>query len=131
MFVLFNLIIGFVLGFIEGILGGPGIIALIYNLAVLVPVICVGVRRMHDTDHSGWFLLIPIYNLILAVREGQRGDNRFGSDPKVDIAPAAPVTAGSQSQDFDQQLRQLAKLKEDGIISAEEFDQKKKALLGL
>ena len=42
-----------------------------------------------------------------------------------------PVTAGSQSQDFDQQLRTLAKLRDDGIISAEEFDQKKKILLGL
>jgi len=83
MFVLFNIIITFALGFMEGVLGGPGIIALIYKLAVLVPAICVGVRRMHDTDHSGWFLLIPIYNLILAVREGQRGENRFGSDPKV------------------------------------------------
>lgn len=89
MFVLFNFIIVVVLGFIEGFLGGPGIIAQIYNLAVLVPSIAVGVRRMHDTDHSGWFLLIPIYNLILAVREGQRGDNRFGFDPKVEIAPAA------------------------------------------
>ncbi len=82
MFVLFNFIISLVLGFIEGMLGGTGIISQIYNLAVMVPMFCVCVRRMHDTDHSGWFLLIPFYNLILAVREGQRGDNRFGSDPK-------------------------------------------------
>ncbi len=82
MFILFNSIIAIVLGVSEGMLGGTGIISQIYNLAVLVPSICVGVRRMHDTDHSGWFLLIPFYNLILAVREGQRGDNRFGSDPK-------------------------------------------------
>ena len=86
MFFLFNFIVAFVLGFINGFVGGNGIISgiyTIYSLAVLVPSIAVGIRRMHDTDHSGWFLLIPIYNLILAVREGQQGDNRFGSDPKA------------------------------------------------
>ena len=53
-----------------------------YNLFVLVPTICTGVRRMHDVDKSGWCLLIPIYNLILLVKEGTVGVNRFGSDPK-------------------------------------------------
>lgn len=38
---------------------------------------------MHDTDHSGWWLLFPIVNFALAVREGQRGDNRFGPNPKA------------------------------------------------
>ena len=88
MFFLFNIIIGFVLGLIEAMLGGPGIIGNLFTLAVLIPAIAVGVRRMHDTDHSGWFLLIPLYNLILAVREGDTGDNRFGSDPKVENDPA-------------------------------------------
>ena len=82
MFFLFNIIIAIVLGLIEGMLGGKGIVGNIYSLVVLIPGIAVGVRRMHDTDHSGWFLLIPLYNLVLAVREGQSGDNRFGSDPK-------------------------------------------------
>ena len=88
MFFLFNLIIAFVLGFIEGIVGiamesGQSVLATIYQLAVLIPSIAVGVRRMHDTDHSGWWLLVPIVNLVFAVREGTRGDNRFGSDPKA------------------------------------------------
>jgi hypothetical protein len=47
------------------------------------------------------------------------------SKTQVALAGAAPPP------DFDQQLRQLAKLKQDGIISSEEFEQKKKALLGL
>ena len=83
MFFLFNVIFAFVLGFIDGMVGAHGVISGIYSLAVLVPGIAVGIRRMHDTDHSGWFLLIPIYNLILAVQDGQRSDNRFGSDPKA------------------------------------------------
>lgn len=85
MFVLFNMIIAFVLGFVEGLVGSPGIISNIYSLAILIPAIAVGVRRMHDTDHSGWWLLFPIVNLVLACTEGTRSDNRFGVDPKAGV----------------------------------------------
>ena len=54
-FVLFNLIFSFVIGFIGGMLKVP-ILGTIYSLAVLIPGIAVGVRRMHDVDKSGWFL---------------------------------------------------------------------------
>ncbi|MEO8772218.1 MAG: DUF805 domain-containing protein [Ferruginibacter sp.] len=54
----------------------------IYSLAVLIPSIAVGVRRMHDVGKSGWYLLIPIYNLILACTDGQVGNNEYGPDPK-------------------------------------------------
>jgi uncharacterized membrane protein YhaH (DUF805 family) len=37
---------------------------------------------MHDVGKSGWFLLIPIYNFILAVSEGEKGENQYGQDPK-------------------------------------------------
>ena len=86
-FFLFNMIIAMVLGFIEGVFrAGSGssqnILSGIYSLAVLIPNIAVGVRRMHDTDHSGWWLLVPIVSLIFAISEGTRGYNRFGPDPK-------------------------------------------------
>jgi uncharacterized membrane protein YhaH (DUF805 family) len=48
-----------------------------------ISTISVGVRRMHDTDHSGWWLLFPIVNLVFAVSEGTQGDNRFGADPRI------------------------------------------------
>lgn len=88
MFFLVSVIIAIVLGAIEGILGIAGqtdqsVLATIYQFAILIPALAVGVRRMHDTDHSGWWLLVPIVNLVLAVRRGQRGDNRFGPDPKA------------------------------------------------
>jgi uncharacterized membrane protein YhaH (DUF805 family) len=51
-------------------------------LGTLIPSIAVGVRRMHDVGKSGWFLLIPIYNLVLACTDGEQGPNQYGSDPK-------------------------------------------------
>lgn len=86
-FVLFNFIISFGLGFVGGLFN-TDLLANLYSLAVLLPSIAVGVRRMHDVGKSGWFLLIPIYNLILAVTEGEKGTNQYGPDPKnpeVDI----------------------------------------------
>jgi len=83
-FVLFNLIITVVLALL-GLLMETTILSNIYTFAVLVPSIAVGVRRMHDVGKSGWFLLIPIYNLILACTDGTQGDNEYGANPKSDI----------------------------------------------
>jgi uncharacterized membrane protein YhaH (DUF805 family) len=83
-FFLFNIIISFVVGFICGILEIPQL-ANVYSLALLVPSIAVGVRRMHDVGKSGWFILIPIYNLVLACTEGTQGENEYGADPKATI----------------------------------------------
>jgi uncharacterized membrane protein YhaH (DUF805 family) len=87
-FFLFNFIISYALRFIEGRLGmasenGQSVLANIYGLAVLCPGIAVGIRRMHDVGKSGWHLLIPIYNLILACTEGMKGENQYGPDPKA------------------------------------------------
>jgi uncharacterized membrane protein YhaH (DUF805 family) len=82
-FFLFNVIISFVLGFV-GVSMGTTILSNIYSLAVLIPGIAVGVRRMHDVGKSGWFILVPIYNLILACTDGENGDNEYGADPKAE-----------------------------------------------
>ena len=39
----------------------------VVSLITLLPTIAVAVRRMHDVGKSGWFILVPIYNLVLAV----------------------------------------------------------------
>jgi|SRR5690606_8383431 len=88
-FVLINFIFSLVLGFVSGATdltfgptGESGILDSIYSLAVLIPSIAVGVRRMHDVGKSGWYLLIPIYNFVLAVTEGENKRNEYGDDPK-------------------------------------------------
>ena len=69
MFVLFNLIIMIVLAIIEGLAGSPGVIGGLYGLAVLLPSIAVSVRRLHDTNRSGWWVfisLVPVVGVIEA-----------------------------------------------------------------
>lgn len=58
------------------------------SLFLLLPSLAVAVRRLHDSDMSGWWLLISftgIGNLVLLIlflTDGTRGANRFGADPK-------------------------------------------------
>jgi uncharacterized membrane protein YhaH (DUF805 family) len=47
-------------------------------VSCLVPI--QAVKRLHDVDKSGWFLLIPVYNLILLLTPGTEGPNRFGPE---------------------------------------------------
>jgi uncharacterized membrane protein YhaH (DUF805 family) len=60
-----------------------GILTWVYFAATIIPYFAVAIRRMHDQDKSGWFILIPIYGFILLFIEGTRGPNRFGPDPKA------------------------------------------------
>lgn len=69
---------------------GWGMLSGIYALLVLLPSLAVSVRRLHDRDKSGWWLLLVLIPLIGAivllvwmVQEGDRGTNRFGADPKA------------------------------------------------
>ncbi len=62
---------------------GFRILASLFSLAMLVPTLAVTVRRMHDVSKPGWFLIIPIYNIILALTPGVIGDNQYGKDPKA------------------------------------------------
>ena len=83
-FVLFNVIFSIVLGFVSGIVDLP-ILYNIYSLALLIPSIAVAVRRMHDVGKSGWFVLIPIYDLILACTQGVKGENEYGTEPNDNV----------------------------------------------
>lgn len=80
-FALSSIVISIALGII-GIVAKTPLLGNIYSLAVLIPSIAVGVRRMHDIDKSGWYLLIPIYNIILLAAVGTNGPNEYGEDPK-------------------------------------------------
>jgi uncharacterized membrane protein YhaH (DUF805 family) len=82
MFVLFSIIVSIALTVIGNMIHLP-IIATLYSLAVLLPSVAVGIRRMHDTDHSGWWIIVPLVNLIFACTDGTPSSNRFGPSPKA------------------------------------------------
>lgn len=54
----------------------------IFWLVTIIPAIAVSIRRMHDQDRSGWWILCPIANIIFLFIDGTPGPNRFGPDPK-------------------------------------------------
>ena len=68
-----------------------GPLSILVSLGLLVANIAVAIRRLHDTDRSGWWLLlsfIPILGwialLVFYCTEGTRGPNQFGPDPKAE-----------------------------------------------
>ncbi|MDG3088035.1 DUF805 domain-containing protein [Vibrio hannami] len=88
MFFIFNLLFSFAFQAIDRTMGTV-YLGLIYSLIVLVPSISVSVRRLHDTDRSGWWVLIsliPIVGFLILLffmaLDGQPGHNRYGSNPK-------------------------------------------------
>jgi uncharacterized membrane protein YhaH (DUF805 family) len=105
MFALFIFLVAIAWGIVFAILGGlsgyesgAGIgtlatvwifVAAVAYLAILIPSIAVQVRRFHDRDMSGWFVLlnfIPYVGglvvFVFMVLPGTVGENRFGPDPK-------------------------------------------------
>ena len=103
-FVLFNVIVAFVLALIGGLIGAAigdgyaGILSGIYGLAVIIPTLALWVRRLHDIDRTGWWVLInliplvgPIVLLVFALTPGTPGSNQYGSDPKQATGEARVV----------------------------------------
>lgn len=94
-FVLFNMLVGIALSMIDQATGtldaetGVGLLGGLYSLAVLLPSLGVSVRRLHDTDRSGWWmfiLLIPVVGvialLVFFVQDSKAGTNEYGDNPK-------------------------------------------------
>lgn len=92
---LFNFLIITALLLVDNLLGtldqeaGMGLLSGIYALAVLIPGIAVAVRRLHDSDRTGWWVLIalipiigPIILIFFLIQDSNKGENRFGPNPK-------------------------------------------------
>jgi len=103
MFFLFSTIISVFLAVIDEFMGWQfemdeeslGFLSTLYYLAVIVPYLAVIFRRLHDTERSGWWILIafiPLVGvlilLVFLILQGTRGENRYGPDPKdAEVAP--------------------------------------------
>ncbi|MDH3226673.1 MAG: DUF805 domain-containing protein [Thermoleophilia bacterium] len=92
MFVLVSVIISIILGVLDAVFGtsggGAGLLQGLYGLAVLLPSLAVGARRLHDIDRSGWWQLlglIPLIGIIVLIvwwaKEGDPSSNQHGPNP--------------------------------------------------
>lgn len=94
-FMLFYLLIYIALSVVDQVTGtfnmqtGTGLFSGIYTLAMLVPSLAVGARRLHDTGRSGWWQLlslIPVLGVLVLIfffaQDSQSGDNQYGPNPK-------------------------------------------------
>ena len=101
-FMLFNTLVTVALAMIDLWTGtydedvGLGVLSGLYAVAMIVPGIAVTVRRLHDTDRSGWWyllLFIPVIGalviLVFMLLDGTPGSNRFGPNPKEGSSPGA------------------------------------------
>ncbi len=76
-FYLFYAIMYIVGSVVASVVGTAGIMYL-FILPFWIPLLAAGIRRMHDVGRSGWFILIPIYNLVLLC-SSSTGDNSYGT----------------------------------------------------
>jgi len=95
-FVLFYILIFIGLTIIDSVTGtlnplyGFGLLGGLFALSMLIPSIAVGVRRLHDTGRSGWWMLLALVPLIGGIillvffcLDSQPGDNAHGPNPKA------------------------------------------------
>src|SRR3954452_19908175 len=110
-FVLFNVIVGFVAGIIDVIIGtrssyGTGLIQSLASLALLLPNLAVGARRLHDTGRSGWWLLIGLIPLVGAIVllvffvQDSHPANQYGPNPKDIGAGYSQTTPPAPPQQY-------------------------------
>jgi uncharacterized membrane protein YhaH (DUF805 family) len=102
-FVLFYALAIVALAIVDGVVGtfseeiGIGLFSGVFVLATFVPTLAVTVRRLHDTDRSGWWVLLDLVPFVGAlvlfvftVLDSQPGANRFGPNPKGVLGPGTP-----------------------------------------
>ncbi|MCC8380607.1 DUF805 domain-containing protein [Xenorhabdus sp. PB30.3] len=90
MFSLFNMLALLAVCILGAILGETiGLILIVlYVLITFIPSLAVTIRRLHDTNHSGWWFLLNFVPLggfvvfIFTLLEGTEGSNEYGADPK-------------------------------------------------
>jgi len=83
---LFALLAGIAASILDAIIfNGSEVLTIIVSLGLFLPGLSVGIRRLHDTDHSGWWILIaliPIIGfivlLVFYLQKSDPGDNRYG-----------------------------------------------------
>ncbi len=62
----------------------------LYDFGLFIPTLAVGVRRLHDSNHSGWWILLPLVNLVLLVSAPVEPNRYGGGSPAAAVSTYAP-----------------------------------------
>lgn len=113
-----------------------GFLSTAYSLVLFLPSLAVTIRRLHDINKSAWWILlifVPIIGFILLLIylcTNSKEDNKYGVNPKSLANENQENNSLSESSNnVIEQLGKLSKLKEDGILTQEEFDTQKQQIL--
>jgi RsiW-degrading membrane proteinase PrsW (M82 family)/uncharacterized membrane protein YhaH (DUF805 family) len=98
------------------------------NIVTFIPASAVWVRRLHDCDCSGWWILCPPVALFFACVRGTQGDNRFGPNPLARGTSAKPIAPQSAAERIEA-ITRLAELRAKGFLTDEEFSAEKARLM--
>ena len=92
---MFTVLSGIVLAVVDtltgtmGMFGDSGLLGQLFEIAVLVPSLALGARRLHDINRTGWWLLLLfvlvigwIVLIVWAIKRGDEGPNKYGPDPR-------------------------------------------------
>ncbi|WFR95713.1 DUF805 domain-containing protein [Rhizobium tumorigenes] len=147
LFVLGLLVVALALDKVLGLAFSPGsggLLVVVVYLVHFMPLLAVSVRRLHDIDRTGWWVLIgpvPLAGLLLLVFACIRstaGTNRFGPPhaPQQAKLPPSPLMALTRSDGpaFNQlntieQLERLATLRASGATDEPEYQKLKSSVL--
>ncbi len=95
---LFCALVGIATAILDGVTGVP-VTNPLFSLATLLPGLAVSIRRLHDLDRTGWWMLIlltgigAILLIIWFCMEGTQGPNRFGPDRLAELGHLSPRPA--------------------------------------
>ena len=112
---------------VQTILRIPPILTIVYSLAIILPSLAVQVRRLHDTSRSGWWLLLTFVPLgafvliIFLLMDSTSGHNKYGANPKGAMAV--------DSSRLEDRLRELDDLRQRGVISDQEYQERRRAII--
>ena len=116
------------------------------GLALALPGIAVGIRRFHDINKSGWNLLwfltiIGVFPCVywLLFKPGDKGHNSYGPDPLNPSGQTNEILDEEETNStlikddsyIERELQKFNKMLDDGLITQDDYDAKKKELLGL
>ena len=103
------------------------IVSGLITFGTIIPFAAVGCRRLHDINKSGWWQLIPIYNLILWAQDSSEGSTPTRSARSSNFNE--PTQNRSVNNDLTDELEELEELYKDGTLSEAQFKKAKNKLL--